>query len=262
MIQTALSYIPADDRHTWLHIGMALHHYFAGNHDGYSIWTNWSSTSAKHDSNDQKKTWDSFKANGKITVGTLFYLAKQNGAPESALMTTTKQKVYEFTDIGNSERLVDRVLGKIIVVAESDKLYVWNRWRWLTEKKCLHRESVALIKSLTTTVAKCTDETQREVLKAHAKRSQNKTRIDAMVELAKKDAALSVSIEQLDTDPFLFAVTNGVIDLKNGEFREAIPEDYMTRFSNVVYDPGTADIHLKIGHRVKYKLIFLDLSLA
>lgn len=234
-IQSALDYIPADDRHTWLRIGMALHHHYSGSPDGYLIWTNWSSKSAKYEPKDQKIAWDSFKANGSITIGTLFYLAKQHGAPKSVL-TTVKQKSFEFTDIGNSERLVDSVLGTIIVVLETGKLYAWNGLRWVNDKHCLHKAAITSVKALAEDVKQCTDETQRDALKEHARKSQHKARIDAMTEFAKKSAELSISTTQLDSDPFLLGVHNGVIDLKTGEFRQALPEDYVTRFTNVTYD--------------------------
>ncbi|WP_017295856.1 DUF3987 domain-containing protein [Geminocystis herdmanii] len=81
MIETALSYIPSDDYETWVTIGMALY-----NHGlDFDIWDKWSSTSAKYDGKGLEKKWDSFKGY-KVGIGTLFYLAKNNGFNQSQWM--------------------------------------------------------------------------------------------------------------------------------------------------------------------------------
>ena len=75
-IHEALFYIPADDRDTWLQIGMALKAHFG--ESGYSIWCDWSRQSVKFDEHDQRKKWDSFKGEG-VNIGTLFENARENG---------------------------------------------------------------------------------------------------------------------------------------------------------------------------------------
>jgi hypothetical protein len=74
----ALKYIPADDRETWLRMGMALHS--TGWGSAFWIWDDWSRTSSKHDERDQEKTWRSFHDRGDgVTIGTLFHEARQHG---------------------------------------------------------------------------------------------------------------------------------------------------------------------------------------
>ena len=43
-----------------------------------------------------------------------------------------------------------------------------------------------------------------------------------------------------DANPALFAVSNGVIDLKSGNFREGEPGDYLSRQATATYDPAAA----------------------
>ena len=73
VIRDALTYIPSDDRETWLHIGMALHTI-----DRFDVWDEWSRTSTKYNEKGQARTWRSFKRSG-IGMGSLFHLARQNG---------------------------------------------------------------------------------------------------------------------------------------------------------------------------------------
>jgi hypothetical protein len=79
----ALKYIPADDRETWLRMGMALHS--TGWGSAYAIWADWSQTSSKYKERDQDKTWRSFRDRGDgVGLGSLFHEAAQNGyRPES-----------------------------------------------------------------------------------------------------------------------------------------------------------------------------------
>jgi hypothetical protein len=77
----ALGAIPADDRDTWIRVGLALRQEL-GAETGYRLWLAWSKKSAKFDEDDAEATWDSFKdqaAGAAVTLGTVFYLAKANG---------------------------------------------------------------------------------------------------------------------------------------------------------------------------------------
>lgn len=68
----------ADDYATWVNVGMAIHH--ATNGDGYAIWDKWSQLSSKYDAGCMGFKWHSFgKSANPVTLGTLIYLAEQNG---------------------------------------------------------------------------------------------------------------------------------------------------------------------------------------
>ena len=59
-----------------------------------------------------------------------------------------------------------------------------------------------------------------------------------MLEFAAIDPALAITSDRLDPDPYLLKVSNGVLDLRTGQFREARPEDLLTMESPVAYDPA------------------------
>jgi putative DNA primase/helicase len=64
-----------------------------------------------------------------------------------------------------------------------------------------------------------------------SKASQNKTRLDAMVNLAKH--MLSVHANDLDSDPWLLNCANGVVDLKTGKFLSPDRGYFMTKNCHV-----------------------------
>ncbi len=80
-IRAALKFIPAIDRQTWLHVGMALH-WTGWDDKARGIWDDWSQTyREKFDENDQAKTWRGFRTNRDKakTLATLFSLAIEGG---------------------------------------------------------------------------------------------------------------------------------------------------------------------------------------
>ena len=76
----AIRFVQADDRDTWLTIGMALHAAIGGQR-GFTIWDIWSQTSSKYDPVDQTRVWRSFRLKGLagVTKATLFELAQRGG---------------------------------------------------------------------------------------------------------------------------------------------------------------------------------------
>ena len=75
-IRAALNHIGADDRDMWIRMGAAVKDEMG--EDGFHLWDEWSQTSGNYNTRDAKAAWKSFKA-GHISIGTLFYHARQNG---------------------------------------------------------------------------------------------------------------------------------------------------------------------------------------
>lgn len=79
------------------------------------------------------------------------------------------------------------------------------------------------------------DDKTRSAMFAHAKHSNSRDGIHAMIAMAASD--LAIGSEELDTDPWLFNVENGTIDLRTGEMREHRREDFITKMAPVSFDP-------------------------
>ncbi|MBK7414776.1 MAG: PriCT-2 domain-containing protein [Dechloromonas sp.] len=92
-IRSALAAIPAKSYSEWVEMGMALHS------TGWSCarpeWDGWSKTSDKYDPATQDSTWNSFdqsgNAAGKITLGSLFHLAKKYGWVDTSVPEYVRQ---------------------------------------------------------------------------------------------------------------------------------------------------------------------------
>jgi len=75
-IEAALRFVDPHDRDTWLQAGMAIKSELGDT--GFDIWNSWSAKSDNYQANSAKSTWKSIKLS-KVTVGTLYWLASQQG---------------------------------------------------------------------------------------------------------------------------------------------------------------------------------------
>ena len=73
----ALRFIPADDRETWVRMGMAVKS--ALGEDGFALWNEWSQSGSTYRERDARDVWKSLKSHGAVTVASLFAEAKANG---------------------------------------------------------------------------------------------------------------------------------------------------------------------------------------
>ena len=97
LIASALAHIPNDDLpyDDWIKVGFALH---AGlGLEGSGMWNDWSAQSSKNDPAITAEKWPSFAAGRSIGVGTLFWMARQNGweRPKATRKRAERPNPYE-----------------------------------------------------------------------------------------------------------------------------------------------------------------------
>ena len=76
-IREALSYISADDRDTWLRVGMAVKSEI--DDGGFDLWDEWSQKGDSYNAKDARTVWKSITPNGGVTIATLYHEAKAHG---------------------------------------------------------------------------------------------------------------------------------------------------------------------------------------
>ena len=112
-------------------------------------------------------------------------------------------------------------------VAKWGKWYRWDGNRWQED---ITRKVFDLARRVCREAAARAN--RHSVAKAIA---SAKTRA-AVVSLASEDRRLAATVEQWDADPWLLNTPGGVIDLRTGNMRAAVPEDYLTMITAVA--PG------------------------
>lgn len=80
--QLALNFIPPDDYHIWMQIGMALHS--TGHPVAFEIWDIWSNSSQKYQTGKCAEKWQTFRNDGGIKLATIFHYFQEHVATDYA----------------------------------------------------------------------------------------------------------------------------------------------------------------------------------
>jgi putative DNA primase/helicase len=143
---------------------------------------------------------------------------------------------FEWTDSGNAERLIACHGSSLRYVTTWDKWLWWTGARWIADKGAPYRLAKATARAMREQAALIAEPNACQAAVRFALKSEGKAGIEAAVSLARHDLAVAISHEQLDTDPMLFNVQNGTIDLRLGELREHRREDLCSKVSPVTWN--------------------------
>ena len=150
-----------------------------------------------------------------------------------------RKGLLQFTDTTNAYRLLTEYGKDIRYNALWKKWLVWNGKRWETDNGYLiHDKGLQMVRGIYSELLKTADYRDRIDIEKHAVQSESARRRKAFIEVASWIPELNVDTDGLDTDPWLFNVKNGTVDLRTGEFREHRHGDMITRIANVEYDPN------------------------
>jgi putative DNA primase/helicase len=93
-IRDALHSIPASDRDTWLRMGMGIKAELG--EGGFDMWDQWSQQDESYDPAAARSVWKSIKANGKVTIGTVYHQARENGwRDDGTIRVPTSEELAE-----------------------------------------------------------------------------------------------------------------------------------------------------------------------
>lgn len=131
--------------------------------------------------------------------------------------------------------------GKLKYVAQAGRWLRWGGTRWVW---CACGEEMAAAKELADRVLAWAVALARQDAERHKKRLafalrlQNLPRLEAMIALARSEEGVPVGhLTELDPDPWLLGVRNGVVDLKTGGLLAPDPGMLITRQCAANYDP-------------------------
>jgi putative DNA primase/helicase len=172
--------------------------------------------------------------------------------------------VYPHTDHGNALMIAHEFRGKIMYVPQIGQFLCWsdNAKRWLREEHGGRKQLGRLVKRfITKRYAQAKSKKPLHTLNNEpvsledalkwAKASSAKSRIQAALDLLKNVPGVCVSQADLDTEPCLLGVANGVLDLRTGKLIENSPSLFVTRYCRPAYVPkAKAEKFLKFIHQV------------
>ncbi|MGE5612422.1 MAG: hypothetical protein ACM359_24455, partial [Bacillota bacterium] len=160
-------------------------------------------------------------------------------APEPETVTTIPlPTARDMTDLGNA-LLFERLFGHDLRWVRQ-----WRKWiRWTghywepVEPEVVIAKYVhPMVRTTLIDLAKrIEDDDARKKWLGWAISSNSAHRVKAMLEMAQ--ARLMVKVESLNTDPYLFATRNAILDLRTCQPIPAAREQWITTISPVEYDP-------------------------
>jgi putative DNA primase/helicase len=166
-------------------------------------------------------------------------LAALEEAPKSSGALTLEDQ--DTSDADNASRLID-LQGDVLRFVP-----LWKKWlvfshdeqRWIRDDGNVHVFECAKdvgqnLKREALTIADSRDAKKKF---GHGLKCLSKAGIESMVKLARGVEGVPLDHELLDSDPWKLGVKNGVVDLRSGELRPAVPDDLMTMQCAVAFDP-------------------------
>ncbi|MDP1646186.1 MAG: DUF3987 domain-containing protein [Thiobacillus sp.] len=134
-IRESLHFIPPGDRDTWLKMGMAVKSELGDT--GFDLWAAWSQQADSYDAKDARDVWKSIRADGKVTAGTLFHVAKANGWRDDGTHQKPTPEVLAERNHIAAERMVQEVAEMARERANTAKKAA-AIWKAATEAKANH----------------------------------------------------------------------------------------------------------------------------
>ena len=157
----------------------------------------------------------------------------------SALVERLKSIKAHSTDLGNARRLAGLFRIDIRYCPQQKQWLIWNgsRWGWdeIDEIKRYARRTILAMHGQAYDEE---DEDKRERMAKWAWQSEFANRIANMVSLARSEYGIPILMTELDANPNLIGVQNGIIDLGTRQWRPAARQDYITKRCPVEFDPG------------------------
>jgi len=143
-----------------------------------------------------------------------------------------------LTELGSAKSLVDSYGSNIRFVHQYDKWMYWDGHRWcIDDDGHIYRLAKQNALSRYDQVSSIEDYDRRREMTKYATRSESRQAIEATIHLAKSEFGIPLRIEDLDTDPYLLGVANGVVNLKTGGLRENSKSEFITKQAPVVFSP-------------------------
>lgn len=141
-------------------------------------------------------------------------------------------------DWGNAKRLWQHAKDDVRYEPVQRAFYVWDGVRWRADEGYHRVQQLAIdsTKRLVDEAASCANWSEKKLLLEWIRTSHNQGRIHAAVELLKNVIECHVRASDLDPDPFLVGVQNGVVDLRTGELLEPDRALMITKAAGCAFD--------------------------
>lgn len=145
-------------------------------------------------------------------------------------------RTENLTDTGNEDRFVRRCGDRAKWFTNRKQWLVYTGTHWTAQKGDMLALSMTreVVRDILADAIAAGD-AERKALTEFALKCESKPKRRALLDLAATQ--LAVDEKEFDTDPWLFNVQNGTIDLRTGKLRPHAPGDMITKIAPFDFDP-------------------------
>tara|TARA_A100001011_G_C14313335_1_gene846727 strand:+ start:73 stop:2808 length:2736 start_codon:yes stop_codon:yes gene_type:complete len=249
----------AEDYNEWIKVGWVLYNVGDGSMEALEQWLNFSARNEeKYDEAYCISQWERM-VKKDLTLGTLYHWAKIDSPKQLQEYNDSKQDEHIKDALNGSHNDIARLLydefrNEFVCSSITNKTWYQykenHRWEEMEEgiylrQKISEEISNKFIKIQIETSTKCyttEDKAERAMLEARMK--QIHKIIVNLKSAPYKNNIMKEAMEvfydrrfsqKLDQDPYLICFKNGVYDLKTNEFRDGIPEDFISKSIPIEY---------------------------
>ncbi len=162
-----------------------------------------------------------------------------DASASAASLPPSALQLESHGDIRNARAFAELTRGRFLWVSTRDQWLRWDAMRW---HLCEKDEHVAEAKRVCGEIYNAAgrvlgqDQERGRKLVTDAVASHSLPRIMAMLKLSASEPEMSVVERDLDSDPHLLGVDNGVVDLRAGDHLVNRPDMLVTRYCDAAYD--------------------------
>jgi putative DNA primase/helicase len=162
------------------------------------------------------------------------------GLSRSAPSSASNDLVMDsFGDVRNSKVFAQCAAGNFLFVTTRNRWLQWINEKWLVCEKDEHitkaKEVCARMHDTALEIFQHDQEKGKRLLQ-DAKASHHMPRLTAMLKLTVSEPEMAATDRELDCNPYLLGVANGVVDLRDGIFLINQPSFNITRYCNAGFD--------------------------
>jgi len=140
-------------------------------------------------------------------------------------------------DGGNAQRLA-RTFGDEIAYCPAMGWLLWSGDIWeADEAGRIMERAKQVVKNIEVEASQIQNDAARKALRAHAHNSGQASKLKAMIDLARSEDNIPVTVDDLDRDPWQLGVQGGTVDLRTGLLHDAEPWELITKKTACTYDP-------------------------
>lgn len=143
------------------------------------------------------------------------------------------------TDYGDAQRFL-LLYGDKVRHLGGGVWLVWDGRRWRqhgTDDTKVWGMVQSIGRLLRRVAAGLADAEAKKFWSKHASSLESSGKTKSVIETLRRQPEIRLNSEVLDRDPYILNVANGTLDLRSGVLRDHSPDDYLTKITEVSYDP-------------------------